>query len=208
MITVRSTLPGLCALLLLFSGCREAAPMTDDPRPGFTGAAFDKAGLGVLLGDSACVWVRFYNARRNEKDDPGSVMAVAVDAKGKEYAIAGTPVHYRLSDRIVGSDVSYLEWERAKAIDGCKWMRDAGNEVVACEVTAKVLRKMLSISKCNGIHVTPTLTPERALTLRFAAATLDGGVARELSGPGTSVICGEPCPAFCSDDVDYVHDEP
>ncbi|HRO97979.1 MAG TPA: hypothetical protein PLN54_00930 [Flavobacteriales bacterium] len=208
MCTWRTHLMGPIALFLLFSGCGGGAGLTGPSAPGFVNVAFDKAGLSVLLEDTACVWVRFYNARRNAKDDPGSVMAVAVNGKGKEYAIAGTPVHYRLSDRIVGSNVSYLEWGREKAVDGCNWMRAAGKDVVACDMSARVLRKMLSISTCNGILVTPASTPDRALTMRFAAATLSGGVARELTGPGTSVICGEPCPVLCSDDVDYVHDEP
>lgn len=208
MSTLRSHFMALGALVLLFSGCRGGAGSTDASAPGFLSVAFDKAGLSVLLEDSACVWVRFYNTRRSEKDDPGSVMAVAVDLKGKEYAITGTPVYYRVSDRTVGSNVSYLEWGREKAVEGTKWMREAGKTVVACDMSARVLRRMLSIPKCNGIQVTPASTSERALTMRFAAATLSGGVTRELTGSGTSVICGEPCPVFCSDDVDYVHDEP
>ena len=208
MTTLRTAVIGLGALLLMHTSCREGASLAGSAKPGFSLAVFDEAGLNVLLSDSDCVWVRFYNARREMKDEAGSVMAVAVDVSGREYPITTASVHYRLSDKIVGSDVSYLELERDKAVLACNWMREAGMDRVACDLSAKVLRRLLNVEKCNGLRVTPSTTSDGQLTMRFASATLEGGVAREITGAGTSVTCGEPCPMFCSDDVDYVHDEP
>ena len=64
MCTWRTHLMGPIALFLLFSGCGGGAGLTGPSAPGFVNVAFDKAGLSVLLEDTACVWVRFYNARQ------------------------------------------------------------------------------------------------------------------------------------------------
>jgi hypothetical protein len=194
----------LVVMFLMFTSCGGPS-LTEPPKAGFTQAVFDEDGLNVLLKDSACRQVRFYNARRTSDDKAGTVMAVAVSSDGSDYALASSGVFYRMSDKIVGSNVSYLERDRGAAQEACRWMGGEGYDLVAVDVSARVLRKMLSISKCNGIRVTPVRADDGGLTFRFAAAELAGGTASGISGPGSSMIGGEPCPAYCSEDVEYAH---
>jgi hypothetical protein len=199
-----SVVTALMAVFLMFSSCGGPS-FAEPPKAGFTQAVFDEDGLNVLLKDTDCARVRFYNARRSADDKEGTVIAVAVRSDGSEYGISSSGVFYRMSDKIVGSNVSYLERTRDAAREACRWMGAAGNDLVAAEASSRVLQKMLSLEKCNGIRATPVRADDGGLTFRFAAAEITGGTIRELAGAGSSMICGDPCPAFCSEDVEYVH---
>ncbi|MFN6116141.1 MAG: hypothetical protein ACK46G_03995 [Flavobacteriales bacterium] len=193
------------ALVIILSACGGPShDLTGDA--GFEWAAFDDTDLRVLMGEEGCTTVRFYNVLRKEGDTEGSVMAVAVDALGREIGGGASGMPYRIYDKVVDRLTETIDTERTGAVKASQWLRDAGHKAFAAELGVKALVVLLRNKECNGIRITPSTLSDGSLTMRFTAAKLGSGSCEELPAvPGSVVVCGEPCPAYCSEDVEYVH---
>jgi hypothetical protein len=193
------------ALVIILSACGGPShDLTSDA--GFEWAAFDDTDLRSLMGETGCAGIRFYNVLRKEGDTEGSVMAVAIDALGTEIGGGATGMPYRIFKEVVERSVETSDTDRSGAIQAAQWLRDAGHKAYAAELGVKALVVLLRNKECNGIRITPSTLSDGSLTMRFTAAKLGSVSCEELPAvPGSVVVCGEPCPAYCSEDVEYVH---
>ncbi|MCB0764049.1 MAG: hypothetical protein KDB84_05040, partial [Flavobacteriales bacterium] len=102
-----------CQALLLLSCSNKASSVAGGA--GFKEAIFDEAMLNTVMNDPQCVTVRFYNVRRTASDNKGTALAIGVRSDGTEI-YNGTSAKYRMSDKISGGSVIYIDLLKPAAI--------------------------------------------------------------------------------------------
>jgi len=160
---------------------------------------FDEKTLLDYMDGKDAEAVRFYNARRSLGDTEGSAIVIATDKIGKDVYGALSP-HYRLSDKVVGTIVTYYVCTEVRALESVKWAKDAGDASYAANFKEADIRSLLALKDCNGVKITPISVAGGLWSMRMTAVKIAGGETTDL---GSFIDCPDPCPTFCGSDERY-----
>jgi hypothetical protein len=171
---------------------------------GFSGAYFKKEDLEKLLSLEGCTGLRFYNGKENTKNFYASVIAVAIDAKGKEL---GVEPNYALSVALdqkgsVGSKMVAKTYAKQ-----CVSNLDASKSFIRYTsfVSKSVLVELLTTKGSTGLRVRPAQrffemangSKEMLRTVTVSAATVEGDKVIDVTDHVVKSLL--PCPTCCGD---------
>ena len=168
---------------------------------GYTKAFFSKEDLNTLMKVSGCVGIRIYNAKESERQTNCDVIAVAVDATGKEIgAFAKNKyLHAESYDENTSCNSKKLSQSRAEAC--VKNVASSKLEYQKVFFSKSLVDNSLNAAGSGGIAVLPGSNGSQA-TMMIAGASLSNGKLTEVeSNYHKSQL---PCPTDCGDPVHYL----
>ncbi len=178
--------------LLAFAGCATGPDPSLYGEQGFKEAVFDQNTLEFYMKDAP--GLRFYNARRDRDDDHGSALVIGM-AKDSTDNYGEPGPHYRLSDKVVGTIVTYYVCTETRALKSVEWVQEAKEASYAANFRSEDVEALLDLKDCNGVRMTPERTKDGELwSMRMTAVRIAGGEVHDLDG---YLFCEEPCPTLC-----------
>ena len=192
---------GYLLVALVLSGCTApASKPSNHGEQGFKQAVFDEKTLNDYMNGANGEALRFYNARRSPTDTEGSVIVIGTDKNGEDDYGALSP-HYRLSDKVVGTIVTYYVCTEARALESVQWVQEVGDASYAANFKEEDVKTLLAKKDCNGVKLTPLAVGDVGpWSMRMSAVKITAGGTTDL---GAYVDCGDPCPTLCGSDERY-----
>lgn len=166
---------------------------------GYTKAFFAKADLVALMNVAGCVGIRIYNSKESSTQAHCDVIAVAVDAAGKEIgpAIGNKYLHAKSYDENTSCVSKKITKTKA---EGCvKIVSGSGLSYQKVFFSRALIDERLKNG--SGIAVLPSNNGSQS-TMMIAAASLTNGQMKEMeSNYFKSQL---PCPTDCGDTANYL----
>lgn len=176
---------------------------------GFSGVYFKKEDINNLLKETGCVGVRFYNGKEETSQYFSDVLAVAIDANGKELGANPNYVLSRALDLNGALVTTNVTKSHAKS---CVSNLDLSNSFVryTSYFSKSSLNEALNPKSATGLKVVPghrvfttsTNTEQVCRTMSIVPVMIDQNKLKNLSGTYLKGL--EPCPVSCGDTGEYL----
>ena len=192
---------GMFFAAIAFTSCAPPPKPGLHGEQGFKEAVFDQKTLEFYMNGAGSEGLRFYNVRRFRDDVEGTAMVMGTTKDGNDnYGEFGP--HYRLSDRVTGTIVTYFVCNEARALKSVQWVQEAHEASYAANFKEADVSALLALEDCNGVRMNPerSTTDGEHWSMRMTAVRIVDDEVRDLRG---SVFCDEPCPTLCGIEPRY-----
>lgn len=168
---------------------------------GYSRAFLQSSELQSLLATSGAVGVRIYNSKEDAEQRNCDIIAVAVDANGKEIGSALTNKYLQAESYDKNTECSSKKLTKSKAATCVSTVANSNLNSQKVFFSKSVLEERLKIGNATGITVIPGEI-SGASTMMIMAANLDKGTINELED--TYLKSRLPCPTDCGDSGNYL----
>lgn len=176
----------------------EVGPVGEEPAQ----ALLDAATAKDILSNKDCAGIRFYSAM-DDNTATMTMMAVGIDDKGADLDGSFISRRYKLCASGPGVPKAN-DLSRSKAEDAITLVKSAGSPNYSASFVRSDIQAMLDKAGCVALMVSPA-EMNGSTSVRVAAVGLQGDKVVALgSGDGYEKICGDPCPAFCGPEGNYL----